>query len=147
MTDKSETFSNLSALLREALGAALSSDGNSLPELMTDDVVFEFPFPLPDGPRRLIGKAAFEAYLPKVGALLEFESLTLRRSFVSADNRNAVVEFSCKGRAKTGGQRYDQDYVSVIGLRAGRICSYRDYWNPLIVMAALNAEDRANLKE
>ncbi len=138
-------FTSLSALLRHVLeDDLLSPDADSLLDMMTDDVVFEFPFPLPNGTRRIEGKKALESYLPIVGQALSFDVLTLKRSMIGQDRATAVIEFSCTGSSKTSVARYDQDYISVIDLRDGRISHYRDYWNPLIAQRALGDSQLAN---
>lgn len=144
-SSRAGTFNSLLALLRHALGDdLLSPDAETFLDMMTANIVFEFPFPMPNGIRRIEGKAALENYLPKVGAVLSVETLTLERAFISADRTTAVVEFSCKGCNKISGARYDQDYVSVIDLHDGRISRYRDYWNPLIALAAFSDSELAN---
>ncbi|HUD94475.1 nuclear transport factor 2 family protein [Sphingobium sp.] len=136
MTQSSENFPSLSALLREGLGDLLAPDAETLLDMMADDVSFEFPFALPDGIERLAGKEALSAYLPKVGELFTIEALILDRAILSADGRHAVLEFTGRAYANATGARYDQDYVSVLDLRDGIIVRYRDYWNPLTVLAA-----------
>ncbi|MGF7146453.1 hypothetical protein FHS96_000062 [Sphingomonas zeicaulis] len=110
--------------------------------MLTEDVSFEFPFAPPGGVARLEGKAAVAAYLPKVGMLFTIEGLSPPRTMISADGRHAVLEFSGRAHAHEGGLRYDQDYVSVLDLRDGRISRYRDYWNPGILLAALGGVER-----
>jgi uncharacterized protein len=112
--------------------------------MMTDDVSFEFPFALPDGIRVLDGKAALAAYLPNVGRLFAIEALNLQRSIIAGDGTAAVLEFSARAYAKETGARYDQSYISVVDLRDGLISRYRDYWNPLVVIAAVGGADKAN---
>jgi uncharacterized protein len=144
MTTKADQFPSLSALLREGLGDALSSGGETFLDLMTDDVTFEFPFPVPNGVEVIEGKEALAAYLPKVGELFTIESMTLDRTILSADRRNAVLEFTAKAYSNETGGRYDQTYVSVLDLTDGRISRYRDYWNPLIVLSATGGADAVN---
>lgn len=144
MTMTNDLFPSLSALLRQALGDLLAPDAKTFLDMCTDDVLFEFPFTPPAGISRLDGKAALEAYLPTVATLLTIESTALGRVFVSAQRDAAVIEFSCKGYANQTGARYDQDYVSVLDLKDGRIARYRDYWNPLIVLAASGGSHAAN---
>ncbi len=144
MSSSQKHFSSLSALLRESLGDALLPSSETLLDMMTDDVVFEFPYALPGGIRRIEGKAALADYLPRFGELFTMESMALIRAILSDDGQHAVVEFSAKAHANDTGARYDQDYVSVIDLRNGRISRYRDYWNPLIVISATGGADKAN---
>ncbi|EIM30196.1 nuclear transport factor 2 family protein [Microvirga lotononidis] len=138
MTTNTDLFPSLSALLRQALGDLLAPEAQSFLDMCADDILFEFPFTPPGGTGRLDGKAALEAYLPNVATLVTIESMTLGRVLVSTQRDAAVIEFSCKGHANRTGARYDQDYVSVIDLKDGRIARYRDYWNPLIALAALD---------
>lgn len=72
----------------------LSPDAATLLDMMRDDIVFEFPFPVPNGVRRIEGKAALKDYLPIVGAVLSIDVLTLKRSFVAQCRTIAVLEFS-----------------------------------------------------
>jgi ketosteroid isomerase-like protein len=39
------------------------------------------------------------------------------------------------------GVAYDQTYISVVTLRDGRIARYKDYWNPLVALAALGGAE------
>lgn len=138
MADKFDTFSDL---LRAALGQRLASSGD-LPGLFTDDIIFEFPF-APEGlPARLEGRDALAAHLARLGPLLSLGEMELHAVYPSGDT--VIAEFSCKGRGVQTGLPYDQLYVSVITLRAGRIARYRDYWNPLVVLSALGGADAAN---
>ncbi len=144
MTQSSENFPSLSALLRQGIGDRLAPGAETLLDMMADDVSFEFPFALPGGIQRLAGKAALAAYLPKVSELFTIEALTLDSAIISTDGRQAVLEFTGKAHANATGARYDQDYVSVLDLRDGLIVRYRDYWNPLTVLAATDGADAVN---
>lgn len=144
MSRPHDQFPSLSALLREGLGDALAPQAETLLDMMTEDVSFEFPFALLDGITVIDGKAALAAYLPKVGELFTIEALNLDRAFVSADGRNGVIEFTSKATANATGARYDQTYISVVDLRDGRISRYRDYWNPLVVLSATGGADAVN---
>lgn len=136
MTDKTDAFPSLSSVLRKALGDLVSAEATSLLDMCDDNIVFEFPY-APEGfTVRLVGKEALKAYLPTVADLLTIESITLSRVIIAADSEAAMIEFSCKGYSNQTGARYDQVYVSVVELQAGRITRYRDYWNPLVLLSA-----------
>ena len=137
MADKFDSFSDL---LRAALGDKLAPADGML-DLFADDVVFEFPY-APEGlPKRLEGRAALAAHLARIGPLLSFGSMEL--GDVVAAGVTVVVEFSCTGQGSATGVPYNQTYVSVVTLRDGRIAHYRDYWNPLVVLAALGGTEAA----
>ncbi|WP_245451341.1 MULTISPECIES: nuclear transport factor 2 family protein [Georhizobium] len=137
MSDKFDSFSDL---LRAALGERLAP-ADSLLDMFTDDVLFEFPY-APDGlPGRLEGTPALAAHLEKLGPLLTFGPMHLGN--VHAVGETVIFEFSCTGQGVKTGAPYDQVYISVVTLREGRIARYRDYWNPLIVLTALGGTEAA----
>lgn len=139
MSKSIDQFPSLSTLLRQALGDALASDAQTLLEMCAEDVVFEFPYHPPGFTERLEGRAELEAYLLSVSKLISIESMTLKHAFISVGGDTAAIEFSCKGHSPDTGARYDQDYVSILELKDGRISRYRDYWNPLVVLSAIES--------
>lgn len=137
MSDKFDSFSDL---LRAALGDRLDP-ADSLLGLFADDVIFEFPY-APDGlPKRLDGAAALAAHLETLGPLISFGPMVLGN--VYAVGATVIFEFSCSGQGVATGAPYNQAYISVVTLREGRIARYRDYWNPLVVLAALGGSEAA----
>lgn len=135
-----DTIPSFGAMLRRALGDAIIAEaGEDFLDMCDEDIVFEFPF-RPDGSvRELRGRDALAAYLPNVGKLISFESMSPAITHASADGETFVLEFSCKGKGDAG--RYDQDYISVIEVRNRRILRYRDYWNPLVLLNAVGGID------
>lgn len=137
MDHKFDTFSDL---LRAALGDQLAPS-DSLLDMFAKDVIFEFPY-APEGlPKRLDGVAALEEHLQKLGPLIDFGAMVLGTVHAAGDT--IVFEFSCTGQGVRTGAPYDQDYISVVTLRDGRITRYRDYWNPTVVLTALGGRDAA----
>jgi ketosteroid isomerase-like protein len=137
MANKFDSFSDL---LRAALGDRLVKTREIL-DFFTADVVFEFPY-APEGmPRRLDGREALARHFAQIGPLLEFGELSLGPVHDAGDT--VVFRFSCRGKGVRTGRPYDQDYVSVVQLRDGRIAHYLDYWNPLAVISALGGLDAA----
>ena len=137
MADKFDSFSDL---LRGALGARLAH-GQGVDDLFTEDVVFEFPY-APEGfPRRLDGLAALADHLARLRPMLALDAFTLHA--VHPSGETVIVEFSCEGEGRATGMPYDQEYISVVTLRDGRISRYRDYWNPLVALSALGGAQAA----
>jgi ketosteroid isomerase-like protein len=128
------SFDSFGDLLRGALGPALVAADDFL-DVFAEDVVFEFPY-APEGlPKRLDGRDRLAAHLVRLGPLLQFDTFHLEGSYVCGDT--VVLEFTCEGRGVETGVAYDQAYISVVTLRDGRIARYKDYWNPLVALAAL----------
>jgi len=144
MSHSIDQFPSLSSLLREALRDKLASQAQTLLEMCSEDVVFEFPYHPPGFQARVEGRRALEAYLPTVSKLISIESMTLNHAFISAEGDMAAIEFSCKGHSPETKAPYDQDYVSIIELKDGRISRYRDYWNPLVVLSAIERAPSAD---
>jgi ketosteroid isomerase-like protein len=131
MTGKFDTFGDL---LKGALSPTLRP-ADDLLDLFAEDIIFEFPF-APEGlPKRLVGRDDLAAHLAQLGPLLEFDEFQLEAAHVCGDTE--VLEFTCKGRGVKTGVAYDQTYISVVTIRHGRIARYKDYWNPLVALAAL----------
>ena len=137
MNDKFESFTDL---LRGALGSHLMP-GEDMNDLFTPDVVFEFPY-APEGlPQRLDGIATLADHVTRLAPMLELREFTLKAVYPSQDT--IIIEFSCEGSGIATGLPYDQDYISVVTLRDGRIGHYRDYWNPLVALSALGGAQAA----
>lgn len=135
MSDTS-TIPSFGAMLRGALGDAINAEaGENFLDMCDKDIVFEFPFSPEGSVRELRGRDTMAAYLPKAGALIKFESMSPAVAHASSNGETFVLEFSCKGKGEAG--HYDQNYVSVITVRNGRIVRYRDYWNPLVLLNAV----------
>lgn len=137
------TIPSFGAMLRRALkDAIIAQAGEDFLEMCDENVVFQFPF-APDGAvRELRGRSALAAYLPKANALLGFESMSAALAHRSTDGETFFLEFTCKGQGVETGERYDQDYISVVRVQNGRIVQYRDYWNPLILLKAVGGAEK-----
>jgi len=124
--------------LRFCMGEQLSSDAVSFFDMLADDAVMEFPYAPTNFPRRLDGKAAIQSYMEGVGSRLRIDLFT--SPVIHRTATGYVLETRCEGVALQTGKPYLQDYISVITLRDGHIVHYRDYWNPLITLAAFSPD-------
>ncbi|GGK55669.1 nuclear transport factor 2 family protein [Salinarimonas ramus] len=139
MAGKFDTFGDL---LKGALGPTLGPADEIL-DLFAEDVIFEFPY-APEGlPKRLDGRDRLAAHFARLGPLIAFDRFDLEAAHVCGDT--VVIEFTCEGRGVETGVAYDQTYVSVVTLRDGRIARYKDYWNPLVALAALGGSEAAGI--
>lgn len=134
MADDIESFSDL---LRQGLGDRLDASAGSFVDMVADDVVMEFPFAPPGMVNKLEGKAAIAEHLHNLGGMLAFDRMSAPVVHSSTDLDVFVLEFSGLGTGVETGEPFDQQYISVIRLRSGKIAHYRDYWNPLVVLRTL----------
>jgi uncharacterized protein len=138
--DAAGTISPFTRMLRDALGDRLAPDAATFAEMFADDALFEFPFAPPGMACRARGRGEIDRHLASLAefALDDVSPATVRW----IEGRDTVVlEFEARGRNTRTGAAYDQRYVSVIELKDGRITLYRDYWNPLPVLAAFGGPD------
>ncbi|WBB80298.1 nuclear transport factor 2 family protein [Micromonospora sp. WMMD882] len=108
--------------------------------LFHPDGVLEFPYAPPGFPREVRGTEAIHAHMRNFP-----EQLDVTFSGVvhhdTVDPELVVAEFEAVGTALVSGRPFRQRYVSLLWLRDGRITRYRDYWNPLAVLAAIGGPD------
>jgi uncharacterized protein len=103
-------------------------------ELVTDDLVLEFPFRGDGGPRRLEGDEAkqFVRAMPKLFSQLPFVDVVVHGALPSG---TVVAEYRGDGVTKKG-RPYPNRYVGFFELRDGRVAHWREYFDPTVVTAA-----------
>ena len=126
-------FPELANMLKSALGDMLDQKAQDFVELFAEDGVIEFPYTLPDWPKRVSGHADLAAYLEPISEMFSVEAVTGLTVHRSQDPEVAIVEYSISGHAVKTGRHYNQSYVEVLTIQNGKIKTYRDYWNPLVV--------------
>ncbi|WP_434054446.1 MAG: nuclear transport factor 2 family protein [Roseibium sp.] len=144
---ETNTIPSFGAMLRGALGDAIVAEAEeNFLEMCDENIVFQFPFSPQGSVRELRGRDAMAAYLPKAGRLINFESMSKAVAHKAIDGETFVLEFSCKGTGAVTGERYDQDYISVIKIKNGHIVHYRDYWNPMVLLNAVGGIENLTSK-
>lgn len=137
----SDTVESFSALLRDALGDRLTLDSGSFVEMFHPDGVMEFPFAFGDLPRRVVGRDALTRHLSSLAERITFERMGKASVLETSDPDTVVLEFEGFGRGVETDEPYEQRYVSIIRTEGGHIVHYKDYWNPLAVLRALNGSE------
>ena len=127
-------MSDLRGLVDRWLNTLASLDVPALVGLMADDAVLEFPFAPAGLPTRLEGKATIEPFLAEsqVFSALQFNDIEIHST---SDPEMAIVECGSTATVKADGSDYDNRYVMVLRARAGSVVLYREYFNPLPLMA------------
>ena len=130
-----ETFP---VMLRRVLGDRLKPGIETFPDdFFAPDAVLEYPFAPPGLETTFTGKEAIIANFLRVRQYLALESFSDANAIESRDPNTVVLEANGTGRSLVTKERYDQRYISVITVRDGLIVLYRDYWNPLNVIQAV----------
>ena len=137
MTD---TVKPLSRLLREVLAERLDPGAETFVEMFADDGVLEFPFAIPEA-SRIQGRAGIAQHLERNARRIEFLDVGDVRVHGTGDPDVVIVDFAGYGRAVETGIPFEQRYVSIILLRAGRIVHYIDYWNPVAILRTIRGRE------
>lgn len=137
MAADATSLASFSGMLKAALGPRVDQAASGFVEMMAPDGVMEFPYAPAGGVTRIEGREALSAYLARFGEVLAIDHMTEPTVHLTQDPDVVILEFGCVGRGLKTGVPYIQRYISVITLEAGRIVRYVDYWNPLMVVAAI----------
>lgn len=131
---------SLDAILRGAFGDQLSSGADGFVEMFADDGVLECPFAPPGALRRRAGKQRIADYYERLIAVQGSDGMVLSASYPAAERGLALLEYEGLVRNKRDGGTYRQRYLAVVKARGGRITLFREYWNPLPVVASFGPE-------
>ncbi|MFI6128330.1 nuclear transport factor 2 family protein [Micromonospora sp. NPDC051141] len=125
-------------VVERILRAGREQDVETFVGLMAPDGYLEWPFRPPGVPGRVQGRAAIRRHLTETAGSLvtvdEHRDMVLHES---TDPEVVVVEYEAHGTVVATGAPFTQTVIAVFRVREGRIESYRDYINPLPLMAAL----------
>ncbi len=133
---------NAKEVLIKSLRLLENGDARGWCDLFADDGVLEFPYAPPGWNTRFEGRETIWSHMQ-----LFPEHLTVRFTDVSfyetADPDLCIGEFHGSGKAIKAGGKLEQDYISVLKVKDGKIVLYRDFWNPLRHLEALGGADAA----
>ncbi len=108
-------------------------------DLWAEDGVLEFPF-APAGRQPIYcGRPEILGYMKAAAGRIAIDAVARARVFPMHDPAVAVAEVAIKGHVLPGGAPYDQSYVLFFETSDGKLARYREYWNPLVSMAAFGA--------
>jgi len=137
MKDNERVFVHFSNMLKVALGAKLEKDAQNFLDMVTDDIVMEFPYAPDEAVKCVKGRDKLAAYLTKIGELIQIDVISEPTVHHTLNENIIILEFSCEGKGVNTHKPYNQQYISVITLHQGKIQRYQDYWNPLIAISTL----------
>jgi uncharacterized protein len=115
------------------------ADGDHFFDLLADDVVFEFVITVPDYPRRVVGRANLIELYRGYGSAFFLDRCDDLRVHRSDSTSSVVLEYASEGTVVATGHPYSNRYISVITLKDRKVSHWRDYLDPLRVLAALES--------
>lgn len=113
------------------------TDGDHFFNLLADNVVFEFVITVPDYPRRVVGRDNLIELYRGYGSTFFLERCYDLRVHRSDHTSRVVLEYASQGKVVATGHRYSNRYISVVTLKNRKVSHWRDYLDPLRVIAAL----------
>lgn len=121
-------------LVATALTRLGTLDVDGVVELVTDDLLLELPFRADGGPRRMEGERAknFIRSLPSLFSALPMNDIVVHGKLPSGQ---VVAEYKSDGVTHDG-RPYPNAYVGFFSFRDGRICRWREYFDPNVVAQA-----------
>jgi ketosteroid isomerase-like protein len=140
-TASKQKISNTSTaveLLLRSLDKFLAKDMKGWTDLCDENVVTEFPFAPEGSLRRLEGRTTLYEYLRHYPDFIDVRKIPNLRTYQTEDPNVAIAEWSASGRVLTNGNPYEMSYATFVTFHNGLIINYREYWNPMAFMAAMN---------
>ncbi len=125
-------------LLKRSLDTFLARDIKGGADLCDHDVVVEFPFAPDVASRKIVGRAAIYEYLKNYPSVIDVQRTPTFTVRGTDDADVAIAEWSVSGRVISNGNPYEMTYATFVTFKNGLIVHYREYWNPMSFMAAMN---------
>ena len=127
---------SLDAILGAELGGRIAPGADTFLDMFAGDGILECPFAPPGALRRLAGKQAIAAYYRRLTAVQGSDGMVLTASYAAEDRNCALLEYDGIVRNRRDGGTYRQRYLAVVTISDGRVALFREYWNPLPLVAS-----------
>lgn len=125
-------------LLRKSLDKFLTKDMKGWSELCDENVVVEFPFAPESSPARIEGRNAIYEYLRSYPSFIDVREIPKLKTYSTDDPNIAIAEWSVSGKVIANGNPYEMSYATFITVRDGLIINYREYWDPMAFIKAMD---------
>lgn len=133
-------------LLRNSLDRFLSKDMKGWTELCDENVIAEFPFAPEGSPARIEGRDALYEYLRNYPSFIDVREIQKLKTYPTDDPNIAIAEWSVSGKVVSNGNPYEMSYATFVTFRDGLIVNYREYWNPMEFIKAMDGTRFDNSK-
>jgi uncharacterized protein len=136
--EKMHDFSALDPFFRIVeQGLARYVDGEQFFDMLAQDVVFDFIITVPNYPRHVVGRSNLIELYRGYGSTFFLDRCYDLRVHHSPSTSSVVLEYSSEGRVVATGQPYSNRYISVVVIKDRKVTEWRDYLDPLRVLAAI----------
>ena len=112
-------------------------DGDHFFDLLAEDVEFDFVITVPDYPRHVQGRDNLIELYRGYGATFFLDDCFDLRVHRDEATSTVVLEYASSGKVVATGRPYSNRYISVVQIADRKVTHWRDYLDPLRVLAAL----------
>jgi ketosteroid isomerase-like protein len=114
-----------------------SVDGEHYFDMLDEDVVFDFIITIPGYPRHIVGRRNLIELYRGYGNSFSLDRCHDLRVHRCDNGSSVVLEYASEGRSVTTGVPYANRYISVATITDRKVTGWRDYLDPLRVLAAV----------
>ena len=128
-------------IVEQVLRAGREADVDAFVRLMADDGYIEWPYRPPGVPARVRGRAEIRRHLVAAAeGLIRFAEYRDVVMHETADPEVIIVEYEAYGTVVRTRAPFRQTVIAVFRVRDGQVVSYRDYLDPLPLIAAMTGQ-------
>ncbi|MGL5833852.1 MAG: nuclear transport factor 2 family protein [Waterburya sp.] len=119
--------------------ALISTSVEAWSDLLAEDAIMEIPYaPAIGAPSRLEGKSDIYNHVQAGIAQMSNLTFTKIRKYPTTDPNVLWAEYHGEALVSATGRHYQQDYVTRIEIKNGKIVHLCDYFNPTATMYAFS---------
>lgn len=120
--------------------ALIAADMEAWSNLLADDAIMEIPYAAAIGaPSRLEGKSNIYNYVQAGISQMSNLTFTNVRKYPTSDPNVLWAEYHGEALISATGRQYQQDYVTRMEIKDGKIVYLCDYFNPTAVIYAFGS--------
>lgn len=125
-------------VLHEMLRRLGTQDYSGACELLTPDVICDWPYPpVADGPTEIRGRHRIEKFFSIGMSNFDPYRYEITRVFDLVDPNQLIAEYHSQSRFKPSDAPYRNDYLSIFQFDGGLVSHWREYVNPLVISEIL----------
>ncbi len=125
----------------DATLAFIGTNAEAWSDLLAEDAIMESPYAAVGMPQRLEGKPAVYNHVKEGMTQMSNLTFTNVRKYPTPDPNVMWAEYHGEAIVPATGRRYQQDYVTRLEIRNGKIVNFGNYFNPNATMYAFGMSD------
>jgi len=138
MTDSDALRARNREIMTETLGRLGRQDFMGACDLLSEDVVCDWPYPpMESVPESIVGRAAMREFFSSGMSAFDPYDYEITEVFELLDPNRLIAEYRSNSRLKATDTPYRNKYLGIFHFKDGLICYWREYINPVIIAETL----------